>query len=102
MNDLPGGKRDNAVTGQRLQPGSGGFVCAVPGIEARGQGEQLRGCFTDALCTGLGQEEAADEDIGAEVGGDIENTAVGTAADEYALSCFFDEQVLRMPPPAVG
>lgn len=46
---------------------------------------------------GFGKMEAADEDIGVEMGGDIQNAAVGTPADENALSCFFDEQVLLMP-----
>ena len=94
MNDLPRGDGDEALTQALLQPGCGGFACAMPGVEAGGQGKQVRSRFVDAFCTGFGKVEASDEDIGTEVGGDVEDAAVGTAADENAFSCFLDEQVL--------
>lgn len=97
MNDLPRGKRDETVTKQLLQPGGGGSTRAVSGVEAGGQGKQVWASLLNAVCMGFGKMEAADEDIGVEMGGDIQNAAVGTPADENAFSCFFDEQVLLMP-----
>ena len=69
--------------------------CTMAGIIVRRDGIQQLGGMGELFIQGkLGKMEAADQNVGGKPFCNVNDSFVGTAADQYALSFFVDEQIL--------